>query len=99
LIRALQPTAGVATIRRRRKLKDDRLLCSGPGRLTQALAITHAQNGLALDRAPFTLFAPAERVEIAVGVRIGLTKATDLPWRYGLKGSAFLSKPFTTARA
>ena len=99
LIRALQPTAGIAAMRRRRKLKDERLLCSGPGRLTQALAITHAQNGLALDRAPFALFAPAERVEVAVGIRIGLTKATDLPWRYGLKGSAFLSKPFKTARA
>jgi DNA-3-methyladenine glycosylase len=99
LIRALQPTAGIAAMRRRRKPKDERLLCSGPGRLTQALAITHAQNGLALDRAPFALFAPAERVEVAVGIRIGLTKATDLPWRYGLKGSAFLSKPFKTAQA
>jgi DNA-3-methyladenine glycosylase len=99
LIRALQPTAGIAAMRRRRKLKDERLLCSGPGRLTQALAITHAKNGLALDHAPFALFAPAERVEVAIGIRIGLTKATDLPWRYGLKGSAFLSKPFKTARA
>ena len=99
LIRALQPTAGIAAMRRRRELKDERLLCSGPGRLTQALAITHAQNGLALDHAPFALFAPAGRVEVAIGIRIGLTKATDLPWRYGLKGSAFLSKPFKTARA
>jgi DNA-3-methyladenine glycosylase len=99
LIRALQPTAGIAAMRRRRKLKDERLLCSGPGRLTQALAITHAQNGLALDHAPFALFAPPGRVEVAIGIRIGLTKATDLPWRYGLKGSAFLSKPFKTARA
>jgi DNA-3-methyladenine glycosylase len=99
LIRALEPTAGIAAMRRRRKLKDERLLCSGPGRLTQALAITHAQNGLALDHAPFALFAPAERVEVAIGIRIGLTKATDLPWRYGLRGSAFLSKPFKTARA
>ena len=99
LIRALQPTAGIAAMRRRRKLRDEQLLCSGPGRLTQALAITHAQNGLALDRPPFALFAPAERVEVAIGIRIGLTKATDLPWRYGLKGSAFLSKPFKTAGA
>jgi DNA-3-methyladenine glycosylase len=99
LIRALQPTAGIGAMRRRRKLKNERLLCSGPGRLTQALAITHAQNGLALDRSPFALFAPEERVEVAIGIRIGLTKATDLPWRYGLKGSAFLSKPFRTARA
>jgi len=98
LIRALQPTAGIAAMRRRRELKDERLLCSGPGRLTQALAITHAQNGLALDHAPFALFAPAERVEVAIGIRIGLTKATDLPWRYGLKESAFLSKPFKTVR-
>jgi DNA-3-methyladenine glycosylase len=96
LIRALQPTAGIAAMRRRRKLKDERLLCSGPGRLTQALAITHAQNGVALDHAPFALFAPSENVAVAVGVRIGLTKAADLPWRYGLKGSAFLSKPFKT---
>ena len=98
LIRALQPTAGIRTMRRRRQLKDERLLCSGPGRLSEALAITHAYNGLALDRTPFALFAPTQRVEVATGVRIGLTKAADLPWRYGLKGSAFLSKPFRTTR-
>jgi len=96
LIRALQPTAGLATMRRRRDVSDERLLCSGPGRLTQALGITHAQNGLALDRSPFALHAAATPVAIAVGPRIGLTKAVDLPWRYGLKGSRFLSKPFKT---
>jgi DNA-3-methyladenine glycosylase len=94
LIRALRPTAGVAIMRRRRRLRDERLLCSGPGRLCEALGITRAHNGLALDRAPFALFAPLKPVEIALGPRIGLTKATDLPWRYGLQQSPFLSRPF-----
>ena len=94
LIRALAPTAGLAAMRRRRGVADERLLCSGPGRLTQALGITHAHNGLPLDRAPFALFARSEPVEIAIGPRIGISKAVDHPWRYGLKGSRFLSKPF-----
>ncbi len=94
LIRALAPTEGLALMRRRRGVADERLLCSGPGRLTQALGITHAHNGLPLDRAPFALYARSEAVEIAVGPRIGITKAVDRPWRYGLKDSRFLSKPF-----
>jgi DNA-3-methyladenine glycosylase len=94
LIRALRPTAGLAMMRRRRGLKDVRMLCSGPGRLCEALGITHDHNGLALDRPPFALFAGLAPVEIVLGPRIGLTKATDLPWRYGLQGSPFLSKPF-----
>ena len=69
-------------------------LCSGPGKLTQALGITHAQNGFSLDASPFALYARAGDVEVVTGVRIGLTKAVELPWRYGLKGSRFLSKPF-----
>jgi DNA-3-methyladenine glycosylase len=81
-------------MRRRRKLDDERLLCCGPGRLAQALRITHAHNGLPLDRLPFELYGREETIEVAVGVRIGITKAADLPWRYGLKGSKFLSKPF-----
>src|SRR4051812_34698492 len=85
LIRALAPTAGLATMWRRRGLKDERLLCSGPGRLCEALGITAAHNGLALDRPPFALTAREADVEIAVGPRIGITKAVDLPWRYGLK--------------
>jgi DNA-3-methyladenine glycosylase len=97
LIRALRPTAGLAIMRRRRGLGDERLLCSGPGRLCEALGITRAHNGLALDRAPFSLFAASTPIEIALGPRIGLTKATDLPWRYGLQGSAFLSRPFKLA--
>lgn len=94
LIRALAPTNDIPTMRRRRGMKEDRLLCSGPGRLTEALGITHAGNGLALDALPFELFARTAEPEIAVGPRIGITKAADLPWRYGLRGSRFLSKPF-----
>jgi DNA-3-methyladenine glycosylase len=94
LIRALEPTHGIAAMRRRRGLHDERALCSGPGKLTQALGITHAHNGLALDAPPFALYARVGKIEIATGVRIGLTKAVDLPWRYGLMGSKFLSKPF-----
>ena len=94
LIRALQPTDGIPAMRRRRGLHDERLLCSGPGKLTQALGITHRHNGLALDAPPFALRARANKPEIIAGVRIGLTKAVELPWRYGLKGSKFVSKPF-----
>jgi DNA-3-methyladenine glycosylase len=94
LIRALAPTHGVAAMRRRRGVTDERLLCSGPGRLCQALGITDAQYGLALDQPPFEIFARGEDIDVDVGPRIGLTKAVDHPWRYGLKGSRFLSKPF-----
>jgi DNA-3-methyladenine glycosylase len=94
LIRALEPTHGIAAMRRRRHLHDERSLCSGPGKLTEALGITHAHNGLALDAPPIALHARSAKPEIVAGVRIGLTKAVDLPWRYGLKGSKFLSKPF-----
>jgi DNA-3-methyladenine glycosylase len=94
LIRALQPTAGLPVMRRRRGLADERLLCSGPGRLCEALGITRKQNGFALDEAPFELLAREGKVEVVSGVRIGLTKAVEKPWRYGLKGSRFLSKPF-----
>ena len=94
LIRALEPTRGLPGMRRRRGLADARLLCSGPGRLCEALGITVAHSGLALDAPPFALRARETTPEIVAGVRIGITKAADLPWRYGLKGSKFLSKPF-----
>jgi len=93
LVRAIEPLEGLAKMRRRRSLADERLLCSGPGRLAQALAVTHAHNGLALDRLPFELYARDETPEITTGIRIGITKAAELPWRYGIKGSKFLSKP------
>src|SRR5712672_2766898 len=77
LIRALEPTHGMATMRRRRRLADERLLCSGPGRLCEALAITSAHNGFALDRPPFRLLARDSEVEIVSGPRIGITKAAE----------------------
>jgi DNA-3-methyladenine glycosylase len=94
LIRALQPTHGIPAMRRRRGLHDERSLCSGPGKLTEALGITDKHSGLALDAPPFALHARTGKVEIITGVRIGITKAIELPWRYGLKGSKFLSRPF-----
>jgi DNA-3-methyladenine glycosylase len=94
LIRAIEPTAGLSIMKRRRGTSDEQLLCSGPGRLCEALGITHAQNGLALNAPPFKLIARDGPGEVVAGPRIGLTKAVDKPWRYGLKGSRFLSKPF-----
>ena len=94
LIRALAPTAGLAAMRRRRDVTDERLLCSGPGRLCEALGITDRQYGLPLDHPPFEIWARSEDAMIAVGPRIGITKAADHPWRYGLEGSRFVSKPF-----
>ena len=94
LIRALEPTHGIGAMRRRRGLHDERSLCSGPGKLTEALGITHAHNGLALDKPPMALYARAGEPDVVTGLRIGLTKAVDLPWRFGLRGSKFLSKPF-----
>jgi DNA-3-methyladenine glycosylase len=94
LIRAIEPETGLAALRRRRGLDEERLLCAGPGRLCEALGITGAHNGLALDAPPFALFARTGAVEMVAGPRIGITKAVDKPWRYGLKGSPFLSKRF-----
>jgi DNA-3-methyladenine glycosylase len=95
LIRALEPTEGLPAMRRRRGVKDERLLCSGPGRLCEALGITGAANGLALAPPWFELRARREEPAIAVGPRIGLSVGLDLQWRYGLAGSRFLSKPFS----
>ena len=97
LVRALVPTKGLATMRRRRGLSDEKALCSGPGKLCKALAITGAQNALAIDAKPFELFASENPVDVAVGVRIGISKAMDAPWRYGLRGSKYLSKPIRPA--
>lgn len=94
LIRALEPTQGLGLMRRRRGLSDARALCSGPGKLGQALMVTHRHNGLALDRPPFELRARESVPEIATGPRIGISKAVEQPWRYGMKASRFLSKPF-----
>lgn len=93
LIRALQPTHGLMQMRTRRGGVGERQLCSGPGKLAQALGIDLGHNGLALDDAPFTLSAAETRPEIATGLRIGITKGVETPWRFVLAGSPFLSKP------
>lgn len=94
LIRALEPTHGLDRMRARRGLEAPRLLCSGPGRLAQALGVTRAQDGLPLDRPPFAVHARTVEAELVAGPRIGITKAVDVPWRFGLRGSRYLSKPF-----
>ena len=105
LIRALHPTQGLARMRERRGLPedhaDDRLLCAGPGRVGQALGITLAHYGLPLDRAPFALRAApagAPPAEVLSGPRIGISKAIELPWRFGLAGSPHLSRRFGPTR-
>ncbi len=94
LIRALQPTAGVSTMIARRRQEDTRMLCAGPGRLGQALGITRALNGKRIDLAPFSLTAAGTRAEVVCGPRIGISKAVDRPWRFGLAGSRYVSRPF-----
>ena len=98
LIRALEPTAGVSLMIKRRRQQDPRMLCAGPGRLGQALAIDHSFNGKRLDRAPFSLRAAAVAVSVVCGPRIGISKAVDHPWRFGLAGSRYLSRPFREER-
>jgi DNA-3-methyladenine glycosylase len=93
LIRALRPTYGLDAMRERRGVDDDRLLCSGPGRLAEALGITGADDGAALDEPPFELRPHREPVEVVEGPRVGITRARDHPWRYSLRGSAFVSRP------
>ena len=94
LVRALEPTHGLERMRERRGLDDERLLCAGPGRLCQALGVTTAHDGLPLDAPPFALLASGEDVAVARGPRVGITRAADLPWRYGLAGSSFVSRRF-----
>lgn len=98
LIRALEPTARIDAMRARRGVDALRLLCSGPGRLCQALGVTHAHNGMRLDRKPFRV-APRSAATVAVhaGVRIGISKSRELPWRFVLAGSPYLSKPMRAA--
>lgn len=95
LIRAIEPLDGLSAMHKRRDgIDDPRLLCAGPGRLCAAMNVTVAQNGLPLDRPPFVLRARSDTPEIVTGPRIGITKAVEKPWRFGLKGSRYLSKPF-----
>jgi DNA-3-methyladenine glycosylase len=96
LIRALEPAEGLEIMRARRGLADPRSLCSGPGKLCQALAITRAHDAAPLDRPPFAL-APGPAAAVVAGPRIGISRAAELPWRFGEAGSRFLSRPFPTA--
>jgi DNA-3-methyladenine glycosylase len=92
LIRALEPTYGLDQMRRRRGVDDPRLLCSGPGKLCQALGVIGEHDGRPLDRPPFELRCREDLVEVVAGPRIGITQATELPWRYAEAGSRFLSR-------
>lgn len=94
LVRALEPTLGLGEMRARRGVTAPRALCSGPGKLCQALGITREHDGLPLDVPPFELYARDAVLPLAVGPRIGITRAADRPWRYGLAGSPFLSRSF-----
>jgi DNA-3-methyladenine glycosylase len=93
LIRALEPAQGLGAMRQRRGLDDPRLLCSGPGRLCQALGVTREHDGLPLDLPPFELRRTETTFEISTGRRIGITVAADRPWRHAVAGSRYLSRP------
>jgi DNA-3-methyladenine glycosylase len=94
LVRALQPARDLERMRTRRGDLAERALCSGPGKLCQALAITREHDGLALDEPPFALLEREGEPEIVTGQRIGITRGIETAWRYGLAGSPFLSRPF-----
>jgi DNA-3-methyladenine glycosylase len=94
LIRALEPTTGLSLMRARRGLEANRLLCSGPGRLCQALAIHGIHDGLPLTEKPFRAVAREKPLPVQTGKRIGISKAVEELWRFGLSGSDFLSKKF-----
>lgn len=99
LIRAIEPRFGIPIMQARRRLTDIRLLCSGPGRVCEALGVTRAHDGLALDLPPFEILARSTSVRVTSGLRIGITKAADRPWRYGLAQSGFLSRPLSREHA
>ena len=98
LVRAIEPTRGLDEMRRRRGVDDVRLLCAGPGRLCQALGVTREHDGLPLDSPPFELRRRWRNVEVETGLRVGLTKAADRPWRYAAAGSRFVSRPLRRSR-
>jgi DNA-3-methyladenine glycosylase len=94
LIRALEPVTGIETMAERRGTRDHWLLCSGPGKLCQALGVTRDLNGRSLAAAPFELAPALAGIDVVSGPRIGISKAVDVPWRFGLAGSRWVSKPF-----
>jgi DNA-3-methyladenine glycosylase len=92
LLRALEPASGLDAMRLRRGLDDERLLCAGPGRLCEALGVTRDHDGLPLSQPPFELHRRDGPVDVAAVPRIGISKAAELPWRYVLRGSRFVSR-------
>jgi DNA-3-methyladenine glycosylase len=94
LIRAIEPLEGIAAMRERRGVEAERLLCSGPGKLCQALGVSSLHNGMALALPPFELVTAPQSVAVVEGPRIGISKAMEVPWRFGLAGSRFISRPF-----
>ncbi|HSV35300.1 MAG TPA: DNA-3-methyladenine glycosylase [Ramlibacter sp.] len=94
LIRAIEPVQGIERMRERRGLQALGLLCSGPGRVGQALGITRDLNGWRLDQPPFEVFAAPAAVKVAAGPRIGISRAVEVHWRFGLADSPFLSRRF-----
>jgi DNA-3-methyladenine glycosylase len=101
LIRALEPTHGLSAMRARRgeaAARDDRLLCSGPGRLTQALGVTDEQHGVPFDRPPLELLPPERAYEVVADMRIGISKAVEQPWRFLAADSPFVSRKLTSGR-
>ena len=100
LIRALEPIAALDDMRERRGLHAVEQLCSGPGKLTQALAIELGHNGVDLARGPLRIGPRPpgwEGVEVVTGTRIGITKAAELPWRFCAVGSRSVSRPWPAA--
>jgi DNA-3-methyladenine glycosylase len=97
LLRAIEPRTGIETMAMRRNMANRRLLCAGPGRLAQALGIDRSFDGLSFLDPPFRLQPASVSQDLMVGPRIGISKAVDQPWRFGLAGSPFLSKPFARA--
>lgn len=93
LLRALEPTDRLDVMRARRGLDDIGLLAAGPGRLTQALDISGAHDGLDILTSPFTMRPPEASVEVVASPRVGITLAADRLWRYSLAGSSFVSRP------
>jgi DNA-3-methyladenine glycosylase len=97
LIRAVEPLEGIGEMKQRRGMDDVKLLCAGPGRVGQALGIVHDMNGMRLDRKPFKVYAPERDFEVVTGPRIGISKAMEVHWRFGLAGSPFVSRRFSPA--
>ena len=97
LIRALEPTEGVELMRERRGVEETSQLCSGPGKLTQALGVGLELNGADLTALPFDLLPSAgewDAIEVVTSTRIGITKAAERPWRYCAAANPFVSRPW-----